>query len=84
MAIKEEIGQPEIPRDQHVSQPDSYMALCPRPSAEQSQAPSEVKSLEDTNENSECYYNVGFDKEKSGNDYEEFYYEIGNPNLTGM
>ena len=62
--IADNIGQPDSPRDQHVSEPGSYMELHPRPSEGQSHAPPEYTSLQGKDHNTE-YYNVGFCKRGS-------------------
>ena len=64
-AITENVGPPDSPRDQHVSEPGSYMELHPRSSEGQSHAPPEYKSLQGRNKNPE-YCNVGFSKRGSG------------------
>lgn len=63
------------PRDQHMSEPSSYMELRPRPLEGQSPGPPEYKSLQGKDEDTE-YYNVGFNEGKDGQ--EEIYLEIGN------
>ena len=63
--ITNKVGQPDSPRDQHVSEPDSYMELHPRPSERQSHAPPEYTSLQGKDKNTE-YYNVGSCKRDSG------------------
>ncbi|KAL9950697.1 hypothetical protein ACROYT_G043237 [Oculina patagonica] len=57
-AVTDDIGQPDLPRDQHVSEPGSYMELRPRPSEVHSRVPSEYTSLQEAN-NNPGYYNVG-------------------------
>lgn len=59
--ITDNIGQPDSPRDQHVSEPSPYMELHPRSSERQSHAPPEYTSLQGKDKNTE-YYNVGFCK----------------------
>ena len=63
--ITDKVGQPDSPRDQHVSEPDSYMELHPRPLDGQSHAPPEYTSLQGKDKNTE-YYNVGFCKRGNG------------------
>ena len=63
--ITDNVGQPDSPRDQHVSEPGSYMELHPRPSEGQSRAPPEYNSLQGRDKNTE-YYNVGFSKGGTG------------------
>ena len=69
--------QPDSPRDQHVSEPGSYMELHPRPSEGQSHAPPEYTRLLDEDENTE-FYNVEFNKGNKRNEREEIYDEMGN------
>ncbi|XP_078353730.1 uncharacterized protein LOC144638391 [Oculina patagonica] len=75
--IIHDIGKPDLPRDQHVSVPDSYMELRPRPSEGHSFSPPDFKSAHDTNK-SPGYYNLGLNKGNDGNDNEETYEEIMN------
>ncbi|KAL9950691.1 hypothetical protein ACROYT_G043230 [Oculina patagonica] len=75
--ITDDIGKPDLPRDQHMSVPDSYMELHPRPSESQSFSPPDFKSAHDTNKNP-GYYNLGLNKGNDGNDNEETYEEIMN------
>ncbi len=75
--IIHDIGKPDLPRDQHVSVPDSYMELRPRPSEGHSLSPPDFKSAHDTNK-SPGYYNLGLNKGNDGNDNEETYEEIMN------
>lgn len=72
----EDAGQPDSPRDQHVSEPGSYMELHPRPSQEQSPA-AHYQTLQDENK-APGYYNVGLNKENKNNEDAEIYDEIGN------
>ncbi|XP_078353642.1 uncharacterized protein LOC144638288 [Oculina patagonica] len=67
----------DSPRDQQVSEPGAYMEVHPRPSAEQSRAPSEYKNLQGTKKNP-GYYNVGLKKGNSRKKPEEIYEEVGN------
>ena len=76
-AVKDGGNQPDLPRDQHVTEPGSYMELRPRPSEGQIRAPPEYTSLQGAHKDPE-YYNVGFNKGKSGNEHEEIYDEVGN------
>ena len=64
-AIIDNVGPPDSPRDQHVSEPGLYMELHPRSSEGQSHAPPEYKSLQGRNKNPD-YCNVGFSKRGSG------------------
>ena len=67
-------------RDHHVSEPDVYMELQPRPSEGESRAPLEYQSLQSKNTVPE-YYNVGFKRgDKAQN--EEVYDEIGSAQAT--
>ena len=66
-----------IPRDQQMSESGLYTELQPRPSEGKSRASSDYKSRQGT-EKGTGYYNVGFNKGKSGNKHEEIYDEIGN------
>ena len=75
-AIKDGGGQHDLPRDQHVSEPGSYMELHPR-SQGQSRAPSEYQTLQGRHVTS-GYYNVAFKERNRGNQNEEVYAEIGN------
>ena len=63
--ITDNVGQPDSPRDQHVSELGSYMELHPRPSEGQSRAHPEYNSLQGKNKNTE-YYNVGFSRGGNG------------------
>ena len=65
MAIKDNVGKPDSPRDEHVSEPGSYMEVNPRPSEGQSRAPPEYESLHGRDKNTD-YYNVGFSKRGIG------------------
>ena len=62
-AVNDGIGQPDLPRDQRVSEPCSYMELRPRTSGGQSRAPPEYTSPQGANSDLE-YYNVGFNGNK--------------------
>ncbi|KAL9950719.1 hypothetical protein ACROYT_G043265 [Oculina patagonica] len=68
-AITDDIGQPDLPLDQRVSEPVSYMELRPRPSEGQSRAPPEYASLQEANKNP-GYYNVGFTKRANRNEHD--------------
>ena len=74
-SITDDVGQNVSPRDQHMSEPGSYMELRPRPLEGQSPGPPVYKSLQHKDKNTE-YYNVGFIEGKEGQ--EEIYQEIGN------
>jgi len=63
--ITDNVGQPDSPRDQHVSEPGLYMEVHLRPSEGQSRAPPEYESLQGRDKNAE-YYNVGFSKRGNG------------------
>ena len=65
------------PRDQHVSEPGTYMELHPRPSDEQSHVQTEYQALQG-NHGTPGYYNVEFQKESKGKPNEEVYEEVGN------
>ena len=59
-------------RAQHASDPDLYMELKPRPSNQESHAPTEYQSLQENPENPE-YYNMVLQKEIGGKQNEEVY-----------
>ena len=65
------------PRDQHVSEPGTYMELHPRPSDGQAHVPTEYQALQG-NHGNPGYYNVEFQKESKGKPNEEVYEEVGN------
>jgi len=65
MAIKDNVGQPDSPRDGHVSEPGSYMDVHPRSSGGQSRAPPEYESVHGGDKNTD-YYNVGLSKRRNG------------------
>ena len=65
------------PRDQHVSEPGTYMELHPRPSDGQGHVPTEYQPLQDNHGTPE-YYNVELQKERKGKPNEEVYEEVGN------
>ena len=73
--VIDETVQSVLPREQHMSEPGSYMELRPRPSEGQSRVPPEYTSLQGSHVAS-AYYNVGFEKGKKGNQNEEIYEEI--------
>ena len=75
--ITDRFARPDSPRDQHVSEPGSYMELQPRPSVGQSHAPPEYTSLQSRDKNP-VYYNVGFNKGNKRDKQEEIYDEVGN------
>ena len=74
-AVIDETVQSALPREQHISEPGSYMELRPRPSEGQSRVPPEYQSLQDSHVAS-AYYNVGFEKGSKGKQNEEIYEEI--------
>ena len=75
-AIKEDIiGKPDLQRDQHVSEPASYIELHARPSEEQSPPPDEYQALEDRTE-TPGYYNAVFEKGSCKNEDDDVYAEI--------
>ena len=74
-SISDDVGQNVSPRDQHMSEPGSYMELRPRPLEGQLPGPPEYKSLQQKDKDTE-YYNVVFNEGKDGQ--EEIYHEIGN------
>ncbi|KAJ7358805.1 Cell adhesion molecule [Desmophyllum pertusum] len=76
-AFTDDVGQPDSPRDQHVSEPGSYMELHPRPLQEQLPTAPHYQALQGKNEAPE-YYNVGFNKENKEKEDTEIYDEIGN------
>ena len=67
--------QHEIPPDQPMSDPGTYMELQSRPSELQSRSLPEYQTLQDRKETT-GYYNVGFNKGNMARD-EEVYDEIG-------
>ena len=79
-AVKDGGSQPDLPRDQHVTEPGSYMELRPRPLEGQTRVPPEYTSLQGAHKNCE-YYNVGFNKGKGESKPEEIYDEIGNAQI---
>ncbi|KAJ7358730.1 hypothetical protein OS493_021504 [Desmophyllum pertusum] len=76
-AFTDDVGQPDSPRDQHVSEPGSYMELHPRPLQEQLPAAPHYQALQGKNKAPE-YYNVGFNKENKEKEDTEIYDEVGN------
>ena len=76
-AFTDDVGQPDSPHDQHVSEPGSYMELHPRPLQEQLPAAPNYQALQGKNKAPE-YYNVGFNKENKEKEDTEIYDEIGN------
>ncbi|KAJ7358728.1 hypothetical protein OS493_021499, partial [Desmophyllum pertusum] len=76
-AFTDDVGQPDSPRDQHVSEPGSYMELHPRPLQEQLPAAPHYQALQGKNKAPE-YYNVGFKKENKEKEDTEIYDEVGN------
>ena len=62
-------------RAQHASDPDLYMELKPRPSNQESHAPTEYQSLQENPENPE-YYNMVLQKENGGKQNEVVYEEL--------
>ncbi len=75
--ITDDVGQPDLPRDQHVSEPGSYMELHPRPSEGQSRAPPEYQTLQGRHMTS-GYYNVALKEGNRAKQDEDVYAEIGN------
>ena len=73
--ITDNVGQPDSPRDQHESEPGSYMELHPKPSEGQSHAPPEYTRLLGKDENTE-YYNVEFCKRDNGRKCTATYMEL--------
>lgn len=67
----------DAPRDQHVTEPASYLELHARPSEEQSTAPSEYEALQDGTE-TPGYYNSVFEKDGCKNEDDDVYDEIRN------
>jgi len=74
-SFTDNVGQSVSPRDQHMSEPGSYMKLRPRHLEEQSTGSPEYKSLQRKDKNIE-YYNVGLNEGDDGQG--EIYQEIGN------
>ena len=64
-------------RDQHVSEPGTYMELQPMLSEGPSHVPTEYQALQGNHGNPE-YYNVEFQKKSKGKPSEEIYEEVGN------
>ena len=76
-SIYEDVGLPDSPRNQHVSEPGVYMELHPRSSQGQSFEPPEYQSLQDKHVTS-GYYNVGFKKGNVEKGDEGVYDNVGN------
>ena len=73
--ITKDIGQPESPRAQHVSEPGVYMELGLRPT--EGQSPAEYQTLQGRHVTS-GYNNVGFKGRRKKKEDEEVYEEVGN------
>jgi len=76
-SIVDRVDQSDPPRDQYVSEPDSYMELRSRPPEGKLCAPLEYTGLQCIDSNAE-YYNAGIDENDKRDRQEDIYYEIRN------
>ena len=74
-SIADRVGQSDSPRDQYVSEPDSYMELRSRPPEGKLSAPLEYTGLQCIDSNPD-YYNVGIDEKNKRDGQEDIYYEV--------
>ena len=75
--ITDDFGQARSSRAQHVSEPDVYMELNPRPSEGPSRATAEYQTLQGRHMTS-GYYNVGFKEGNRKKEDEESCYNVAN------
>ena len=75
--INDDFDQATSSRAQHVSEPDVYMELNPRPSEGPSRATAEYQTLQGRHMTS-GYYNVGFKEGNRKKEDEESCYNVAN------